>query len=316
MRRSLASLVVVLLFAAACSADEPDLVPAEATGATPTATPTAPAEPTPTQAVEPDATGADEPTPTASEPAPQPDDAGTDQAPDGGATPDDDGALPPPTPSPTVAPTAVPATDQPCSEGLTGDPQLSATARADIDGDGAPDQITTYRIGPADSDPWRIRADTSAGTSYDSALDLSVVPGGVIRPIGGADVDGDATTDEIFTVVGAGAAVLIVAVHTVVGCELAQATIGGAPVGFPIGGSVANIGGLQCLDTDDNGVVNTVVAWSGVAADAGDGEFLVDGVEYELRGTELTQVGTRQLRADLGEADFVYSQLSCGAVTL
>ena len=122
---------------------------------------------------------------------------------------------------------------------------------------------------------------------------------------------------SVFVAVGAGASAVIVAIYTLVGCDMMQATNGGAPIGFPIGGSVQNLGGLQCIDTDRNGVNNTIVAWLATAVgDTGDGTYAIEGVEYRLRGTELSEVGVRTLQANVSEADFVYANLTCGGVSL
>ncbi|MEM7287311.1 MAG: hypothetical protein AAF480_13245, partial [Actinomycetota bacterium] len=220
---------------------------------------------------------------------------------------------------PTATPTPEPPESvvaEPCTAGLAGSPVASSTATADVDGDGALDQVTVYGTGSAGSPaPWRIRVDTAAGEAVDSPL--AVDPNAAGAPIGGADVDGDGATDEVFVAVGSGASTVIVAIYALVGCDLVQATNGGAPIGFPIGGSVQNLGGLQCVDTDDNGVNNTVVAWLATAiGDTGDGTYAIEGVEYELRGTELREVGVRTLTANVSEADFVYANLACGAVSL
>ena len=83
------------------------------------------------------------------------------------------------------------------------------------------------------------------------------------------------------------------------------------------GGSVQNLGGLQCIDRDRNGVNNTIVAWLATAVgDTGDGTYAIEGVEYRLRGTELSEVGVRTLQANVSEADFVYANLTCGGVSL
>ena len=50
--------------------------------------------------------------------------------------------------------------------------------------------------------------------------------------------------------------------------------------------------------------------------DTGDGTYAIEGVEYELRGSELREVGVRTLQANVSEADFVYANLTCGAVSL
>ena len=305
--RSAVVLVACLaLLAAACSSsDEPELVSDEPV--TPTAAPevveTDDADPTATP-VEPEAS----PEPTAT-----PVDAAT---PTPVATPT---PLPPPTPSPTPTPTPEPPESvaaEPCSAGLAGTPVASSTSSADVDGDGALDQVTVYGTGSAASPaPWRVRVDTAAGESVDSPLDVD--PGAASIPIGGADVDGDGATDELFVAVGSGASTVIVAIYALIGCDLVQTTNGGAPIGFPIGGSVQNLGGLSCLDTDANGVTNTIVAWLATAvAETGDGTYAIEGVEYELRGSELREVGTRVLQANVSEADFVYGSLTCGAVSL
>ncbi len=309
-RRLLAIVLTVLVVTASCAGGDADLDDAalepsptvEAAGervATPTAAPTPPPEASAT-AAEPESTT------VPADPSPLPEPTSVDVDP-----------TPAPETSPTPAATAEPAAGDPCSSGLAGDASLSATARADLDGDGAGDQVTTYRVGEGDNATWHIRVDTAAGESLDSPLTEATTADATVQPLGGADVDGDGFTDELFTVVGSGASVLIVAIHQRVGCELVQVTSAGAPIGFPIGGGVANIGGLECLDTDQNGVNNTIVAWSGLADfDEADGTYRMDGVEYELRGTELRELGSRQLIANVSEADFVYGQLTCDTVSL
>ena len=310
-RRSATAFVASLaLVAAACSSSsgDPELVSQDPE---PTAT-------QPATAAEVVAGATDEPaaTPDEAEATPEPTSTPDPATPTPVATPT---PLPPPTPSPTPTPTPEPPESvaaEPCSAGLAGTPVASSTASADIDGDGAQDQVTVYGTGSAsDPAPWRVRVDTAAGEAIDSAL--AVDPGAAGIPIGGADVDGDGATDELFIAVGSGASTVIVAIYTLVGCDLVQATNGGAPIGFPIGGSVQNLGGLECRDTDRNGVNNTITAWLATAvADTADGTYAIEGVEYELRGTELRAVATRTLQANVSEADFVYGSLSCGAVSL
>lgn len=215
---------------------------------------------------------------------------------------------------PAVAPTTGPG--QPCVAGLAGDPVVTTTARADIDGDGATDQVTAYAVNDGGR-TWFIRVDTAAGESLDSPLTDGIADETVVTPIGGADVDGDGATQELFTVVGAGAATTIVAIHARIGCELVQVTIDSTAATFPVGGSVVNLGGLQCLGTDEDGVNTTIVAWTGVAdLEAAAGTYDVTGVEYRLTGTELVEVGRRAVRANLAEADFTYAQLSCDGLSL
>lgn len=305
-RPAIALVVSLALVAAACSGgDQPELVIDDATPAAAATTEAVTGQATPTPVATPTSTPAT-PTPT----------PGDESTPTPVATPT---PLPPPTPSPT--PTATPeppesVAAQPCAEGLAGSPVESSTATADVDGDGAQDQVTVYGTGSASNPaPWRVRVDTAAGEAIDSPL--AVDPGVDAVPIGGADVDGDGAGHEVFIAVGAGASTVIVAIYTLVGCELVQTTNGGAPIGFPIGGGVQNLGGLECVDTDGDGVTDAVVAWLAIAvANTGDGTYAIEGVEYELRGAELRETGTRRLRANVSEADFVYGSLGCGSVSL
>lgn len=306
-----ATLIAALLIAAGCSADDA-AAPADEVAGPATATlepvdaaPEATAEPTvaPTPPLG---------SPTAA-PIPSPSVAPTPTTP----------AAPPTADTPTLTPGSdapqadpTPADGQPCSAGLAGDPAVTSTARADFDGDGALDQVTTYRVDDAPA-TWHIRVDTAAGESLDSPLGPIAVPDANVAPLGGADVDGDGATEELFTVVGSGASAIIVTIHQRVRCEIVQAMVGDAPVSFPVGGSIANIAGVQCLDTDNNGVNNTIVAWTGLADfDQPEGTYALEGIEYELRGGDLREVGSRAVVANIAEADFVYGQLTCGALNL
>lgn len=310
-RRVAAAFVVAVMLATGCSAGDRAL---DATGgATPAVASPAP-EPGPS---EPDVTEAGGSTPRGAPTTTgeaQPTEA--PPAPTTGATPTtvpETDTLPSPAAEASPTPTPAAAADDGCTAALTGEPTSSDTARADLDGDGSPDQVTTYRS----ADDWRIRVDTAAGESLDSPIGPSAFGADAVTPLGGADVDGDGATAELFTVVGAGASALLVAIHTRVGCELEPATIAGGPVAFPIGGGIGTIGGLTCIDSDDDGVVNAIVAWTGIADfEATEGTFDIEGVEYELRGTELRQVGTRSFTTNVARADFVYAQLTCGPVTL
>ncbi|MFV2039780.1 MAG: hypothetical protein ACC660_06015, partial [Acidimicrobiales bacterium] len=221
-------------------------------------------------------------------------------------------------PSPAVVPTATAAaTDAQCSKALAGDPTGATTALADFDGDGEDDQILVYRVGEDTSeDTWRIRVETVAGESFDSPLVLEVGSGADPAVLGGTDIDGDTSTDEIFAVVGAGASTILVAIIVRDECELVQAGSGGQAQSFPVGGSLANIGGLECVAADD-GATESFIAWTGTADfEAEDGRYVMEGVEYQLRGSELIEIGLRSVEANIREADFVYGQLSCGAVNL
>lgn len=309
----IATLMAAVLAVGGCSAGE-SAAPANdalAQAAPPTESIQAIAPPV----VEP--TAAPEPTTTPQTEAPTPTPTPGATAPAPSAPPAPPAATPPATPGTGEAdPTPVPNPGEDCTAGLAGEPTVTTTERADFDGDGALDQITTYRVGAAPG-AWHIRVDTAAGESLDTPLGAIATPDTNVVPLGGADVDGDGATEELFTVVGSGASVAIVAIHQRMGCEIVSAAIGGAPVTFPVGGSIANIAGVQCVDTDNNGVNNTIVVWTGLADfSQPDGTYEVEGVEYQLRSGELQEVGARTIVANLAEADFVYGQLTCGAVNL
>ncbi len=287
---------VLALAAAACSSDDPALVAGDRP--TPPAPQTEPAgepEPGSDDGV---VAGDPDPTPTAAAPAPTP-------------TPD-------PTPSATAAVTTEPQPQpqpQPgeCTAGLAGDPTATVEAPVDLDADGAPDLATTYVL--ADGS-WHLRVDTSAGESLDSGLDVDPGPAGV-RPLGSVDLNGDPSAEELLVVVGAGAATEIVALFVRDRCDLVQIKVVDVPITFPVGASVGAVGGLECLDDDGDGAMDTIVAWSGIANfEAGEGVYDVDGVVYRVSGDQLEPVGDRRLRAQVGQADFVYGQLSCGALSL
>lgn len=178
----------------------------------------------------------------------------------------------------------------------------------DADGDGVADRLSTYldRNGS-----WRLRLEAANGDVLEASLDVEREVSSLVEPLGAADLDGDGTADEVLTVVGAGAATNLIAVHTRIDCDLVAVTLDGAPITFPVGGSVVNIAGLQCEDTDANGVTNVVIAWLGTVDPSDPQRYQLQGIEYQLRGSELTQVGTRTRDAALGEADFVYGQLAC-----
>lgn len=293
VRSTMAVLAAVTLLAVSCSGSGPALVATDDPVATPTAAPAPANEPA-------DADDGDS-------------NVTTDTA---TAEPEPPAATPPTaTPLPTGTPTAQRGG---CTAPLAGDPQFQQTATADFDGDGSVDLVTIYGIGqgaiPRD---FRIRVDTAAGESLDSPLAVEVGSSIGATPLGGADVDGDGATQELFSTIGAGAAVAIVVIHTRDGCEIVQASAGNTPVTFPVGGSVGNIAGLECRDTDGNGVNNTVIAWTGEADfNPPNGDYFLTGVEYRLEGSVLQQVATPAKTANISEADFVYSQLSCGAVNL
>ncbi len=258
-------------------------------------------DPTPEQAV--DATG-EAPAPTETPPPPT-------ATPITGSTAEPtDGTAPTtiPDPSPTVE-----ASTQ-CSVPIEGAAQQVSTVAVDFDGDDAQDQLSVYSQGDG---TWRIRVETAAGESLDSPLADDDGSAAGIAALGGADFGGASPGDDPVVVVGSGASALIVAIYLRDGCALVPALINGVAASFPIGGSVGNLSGLQCLDSDGDGSTDSLIAWSGQADfDSADGQYDISGVEYALRGTTLAQLAEPSLTANIREADFVYGQLSCGAINL
>ncbi|MGI9624163.1 MAG: hypothetical protein ACR2PK_15110 [Acidimicrobiales bacterium] len=306
------ALIALTFFGAACSPSGPSLATdetqAEPQPPTETATPSpsessTPEQPSPAPGTPP--TALDEPDDEAnSTPAPQPtspsNQGPTQPTPEAQASDEDSSAA---------------AT---CTAGLAGQPGTTSEAAGDVDGDGANDLITTYSLtnGSGEVTGWRIRYDTAAGESLDSPI-AKWSPGDPVQPIGSADVDGDGATQEAFVVVGAGASTALVSIFVTQGCSIVAATAQNGPATFAIGGSIVNIAGLECLDRDDDGTNDTIVAWTGESdPSASEGTFLIDGIEYRLRGSALAEVGNQTLVANLASADFAYDQLSCGSLGL
>ena len=221
-----------------------------------------------------------------------------------------------PTPTPEPVPTAAadPTTAPPpvCTAPLEGSAANLSTLAVDADGDGATDAFSVYSVGPpARPSSWRVRIETATGASYDTELAVDPASPVGAEALGAGDVDGDATTEEVFVTVGAGAATIVLSIYTIAGCDLVPVTLAGANATFAVGGGVSSIAGLECVDSEDNGVTNNVVAWTGTLIDEDDRLFGIEGTEYQLFGTELTTVGTISLEVRSTEADFDYNLLNC-----
>ncbi len=219
------------------------------------------------------------------------------------------GATPTPLPTPTPAATATPLPG--CNAPFAGTAVRATVRFVDLDGDGDTDVMTVYGLGPESSPTaWRIRVETAAGEAFDSPLDADVSGLAPITAVGGGDIDGDGT-DELFSVVGAGASATIVAIHTRDGCDLVPLTVGAAPAQFPVGGSVGSMGGLTCTEE------RTLIEWSGSADfDAGDGTYDITGRQYRLADGALIKLGDLAFTAKLTDPDFVYGELTCHGLTL
>ncbi|MCB0994256.1 MAG: hypothetical protein KDB21_04130 [Acidimicrobiales bacterium] len=222
-------------------------------------------------------------------------------------------------PTPTVAagdatPTPTPAAD--CAAPLPDGRLEESLGAADVDGDGQPDTVLVYSLGPID-DPasWYLRVELAGG----GALATAIQPdGGVVIPpraMDGFDIQGDGN-DEVWAAVGAGASARIIAIWAVDGCDLRQLEYDGSPATFAIGATVGTTSGLECRDFDANGFNDAIVPWTG---------FSNDGIVYDVEGPVLTLSGSTLtlLETDATSVDITsgadttaYSGLACGDLIL
>lgn len=183
-----------------------------------------------------------------------------------------------------------------------------AEAAGDVDGDGADDDLLSYRLG---TDDWRLRVELAAGGAADV-----VIPSfgdGAIAVLGGADVDGDGD-DEVWAQTGSGASAAIIGLARFTDCKLERVTFaGGDPAEFPVGGSVGNAAGLDCEGHGDP----TADLTGYTATNTGEGTYEVTATEYALEGTVLTQGASAVTTATLGDEAFARAtSFSCDDLSL
>ncbi len=160
----------------------------------------------------------------------------------------------------------------------------------DFDGDGVPDDLTTY-LDPA-AGRRHVRVELAAGGGSDRIIeDADPVMGS--RPLGGHDLDGDGR-DEAFVVVGSGASAQLVGLYAWSGCTLVRITLDGAPAVFPVGASVTHGEGLSCNgvgELDELRVETTDgITWDGTR------------IPYQLAGSVLVAGATETFTAGTDEA--------------
>ena len=213
-----------------------------------------------------------------------------------------------PTPGAVASATAHGCT-QPSAPPLPADATAVSTATGDFDGDGAADELMMYRV-PSSRDDWHVRVVLADGY----ALDQQVAIGGPITipsaAIGGADVDGDGA-DEAFVVVGSGAYTFWVGLYHFdkTACSLDRVLAPGGGAYFaPVGASVRNLAGLQCVTTGPTGVP-ALAQLSGGSDDGrsyrGTRQF------FTLSGHQLTSAGTESA-VFMGDD----ATLKCGGLAL
>jgi hypothetical protein len=169
----------------------------------------------------------------------------------------------------------------------------------DLDLDGLDDNVKTYF--PLTGEYWRIRVEWATGGSTDQVINDSA-NGNRVRPIGPYDVDGDGTP-ELFVVVGNGAAIDLVGIYDIAGCELTRVTLNGTEASFPIGASAQHVRGLSC-----GPVSNLDRLFADFVAD----DTFEGGVEtFTLSGSELTAGSSDETTFTSGEMD-AWVFLGCG----
>lgn len=173
----------------------------------------------------------------------------------------------------------------------------AASTDAQLDGDGQLDFAYAYQLGPAN---WTLRVDFADGGSTEE--ELTTTPQDVARVVAVRDLDDDGT-DELFVQVGTGAAVVIVGLFAVDGCDIEPILLDGSPATFAIGGTVLLLQGLACGASD--------VTHLGATSDDGATYATLD-LTYELEDGQLVRVGdeTGTLTAD-DPALASYSDVAC-----
>lgn len=134
-----------------------------------------------------------------------------------------------------------------CDSGveLVADP----VARADLDGDGSPDDIVIV----GDGETWQIGAELSAGGSVARAL--SSDPGTDVRVLSSIDLDGDGAL-SVAVVIGGGASNEVFVFVTLVDCSLEVVSrTDGSPATFLTGSSTANVSAVLCRSDDAGSVI-------------------------------------------------------------
>lgn len=149
---------------------------------------------------------------------------------------------------------------------------------ADVDGDGAADQLRGTLLG---DDAWRLTVDLARGGAAE--LELQTF-GGPVGLVGGADIDGDGD-DEIWARTGAGASTTIVGLFTLDGCDLSQVSFqSGGPVELPVGGSVGTASGVECAPEG-----RLLVHSATYVGDGGGDRYEVETTSYELEDGVLVE---------------------------
>jgi hypothetical protein len=180
-----------------------------------------------------------------------------------------------------------------------------AEAAGDTNGDGTADATALYA--PADTSLLLVsELGGGAGTS------AVVIDGEAVTPGGGriaavADIEGDGD-DDVWLVIGSGAATEI---HTLVvaqGCDLRRPKSGDLTNSFPVGASLAGTAGIECVDIDGNGALDGFEEHSGLAGDQ-PGTYDGTTTHWVVTAGELSVLQTQPFHS--GGEDPRFSQFTC-----
>jgi hypothetical protein len=188
------------------------------------------------------------------------------------------------------------------------DDRLDITA--DVDGDGADDEVTSFRV-PGSDTLYQLQVAFAAGGGAVTTVDGDgVVTAGVL---GGADIDGDGG-EELWVRTTAGASATILGIVRRDGCDLTRVSApSGQPIALPIGGSVGSPSGIEC-----EGDVAPEADLTTFAASSIDGvEYEVLATEHDLDGATLVELTTTAGSVSASDPDFIrYASLTCGDLRL
>ena len=199
---------------------------------------------------------------------------------------------------PTIQPGHCPAVAAaPSAASVTND-------EADVDGDGAQDQLATYMVG----DQWHLRVALAAGGGVD--VPLASAGDGTVNVLGGIDIDAK-KGDEVVVAVGnvdAGTLVGMLRFHD---CTLTR-ILGpdGQPAAFPVGATATTANGLRCQPPG-------VVVLQGTSSDGN--SFATTDVTLHLEGDRFVEVSRQPGTVDAtAQRDkyLDYLQLDCGKLQL
>lgn len=180
---------------------------------------------------------------------------------------------------------------------------------ADLDGDGAPDEVSMYVVDDRTVE-LVVAFASGAGvlTTYDDAA-IGTESG--VRVDRVADVDGDGA-DDLWLVVGAGAAAEVVTLVRGLGCRPTRPEVLGIPNQYAVGASVGALNGIECVDTDDDLLFDGF--WEHAAESTGESSYRGTSTFWSVSesGGELVRGEQETFTIDLATGDHNrYARLSC-----